>query len=180
MHHRIWTIGHSTTPIGEFIALLKAHEIQRLIDVRTVPHSRYNPQFNTESFVNSVSGAAVSYQHSARLGGLQKPKKDSVKTGWRNDSFRGFADYMQSEMFWNTLEQLMADSQVLRTAIMCAEAMPWQCHRSLIADALASRGYEVQHILSSTQSEPHGLTSFATFENGMLFYPESADCLRLF
>jgi len=110
MAHKLWTIGHSTRPIDEFIALLKAHNIQRLVDVRTIPRSRHNPQFNTESLAHRIAGVAVSYQHVAELGGLRKPKKESVNTGWRNDSFRGYADYMQSGIFRTALDKLIARS----------------------------------------------------------------------
>ena len=180
MAHKLWTIGHSTRPIDEFIALLKAHTIQRLVDVRTIPRSRHNPQFNAQSLANSLADAAVRHQHVGQLGGLRKPRKDSVNIGWHNDRFRGYADHMQSEIFWNALEKLVTDSQEVRTAIMCAEAVPWRCHRSLIADALSTQGWDVQHILSDTKADQHQLTSFATFENGMLVYPKSDDRLRLF
>lgn len=176
----LWTIGHSTRPIDEFISLLNAHDIQQLVDVRTVPRSRYNPQFNAEALASSLIGAAVSYQHSASLGGLRKPRRDSVNTGWRNESFRGYADYMQSEAFWEALDELMADSQKLRTAIMCAEAVPWRCHRSLVADALVSRGWEARHIMSETKADLHRLTPFATVENGRLSYPGPTATHRLF
>lgn len=176
----LWTIGHSTKPIDEFLSLLNAHGIQRLVDVRTIPRSRYNPQFNTEALASSLAGAAISYQHSASLGGLRKPREDSINTGWRNESFRGYADYMQSAAFGSALEELMADSQELRTAIMCAEAMPWRCHRSLIADALLVRDWEVRHIMSEKKVNQHQLTSFAGKENGLLHYPVPNAAPRLF
>ena len=176
----LWTIGHSTRPIQEFVALLKAYGIQQLVDVRTVPRSRYNPHFNTEALASNLTSEAVSYQHSASLGGLRKPKRDSINTGWRNDSFRGYADYMQSETFWKALDELMADSRELKTAIMCAEAVPWRCHRFLIADALVTRGWEVLHIMSEKETDQHQLTSFAMIENGQLCYPKGKDDLRLF
>lgn len=179
MPHRLWTIGHSTRPINEFIALLKTHDIHRLVDVRTVPRSRHNPQFNTESLASSLASTGISYQHSARLGGLREAQRDSVNTGWRNDSFRGYADYMRSDEFWSALDTLMAHSQELRTAIMCAEAIPWRCHRSLIADALLTRGWTVRHIVSETKADQHQLTSFSKVENGRLRYPASHDDLRL-
>lgn len=172
MPQTLWTIGHSTRPIDEFVSLLNAHDIQRLVDVRTIPRSRYNPQFNTEVLAHSLASAAVSYQHSASLGGLRKPQKDSINTGWRNKSFRGYADYMESEPFWKALAELMTGSQKLRTAIMCAEAVPWRCHRSLIADALVTRGWEARHIMSGTKADQHQLTSFARTENGLLYYPK--------
>jgi uncharacterized protein (DUF488 family) len=171
----LWTIGHSTRPIDEFLSLLKTHTIQRLVDVRTVPRSRYNPQFNTEALATSLAGEGISYQHAAPLGGLRKPRKDSINIGWRNNSFRGYADYLQSEAFWRALDHLTADSQELRTAIMCAEAVPWRCHRLLIADALLTRGLEVRHIMSETNADLHRLTLFAAVDdNGLLTYPSPA------
>ncbi len=180
MSHVLWTIGHSTRSIDEFIALLKIPSVQRLVDVRTIPRSRHNPQFNGEALATSLTSAAISYQQSASLGGLRKAKMDSINTGWRNDSFRGYADYMQSDGFWKALDELMADSREVRTAIMCAEAVPWRCHRSLIADALLTRGWEVRHIMSEAKTNQHQLTSFAKIENGVLYYPESDDDIRLF
>jgi len=127
-----------------------------------------------------LTNATISYQHSAKLGGLRKPKKDSINTGWRNASFRGYADYMQSEAFWQAFDELTADSRQLRNAVMCAEAVPWRCHRSLIADALVSRGWTVWHIMSETKADPHQLTSFAVVENSRLRYPKPRDSSCLF
>lgn len=180
MSHILWTIGHSTRPIDEFLALVKTHHIQQLVDVRTIPRSRHNPQYNSDTLSQSLRNEGLEYGHMPQLGGLRKPKKDSINTGWRNDSFRGYADYMQSDEFWGALDRLMVDSQQLKTAIMCAEALPWRCHRSLIADAVLTRGWEVRHIMSETKAGQHQLTSFATFANRMLSYPESDKGLRLF
>jgi uncharacterized protein (DUF488 family) len=180
MSHILWTIGHSTRPIDEFLALLKTYCVQQLVDVRTIPRSRYNPQFNTKALAHTLAGAAISYQHSANLGGLRKPRKDSINTGWHNESFRGYADYMRSEAFWEALGELMADSQGLRTAIMCAEAVPWRCHRSLIADVLVTKDWEVRHIMSEAKADQHRLTSFAKVENGQLHYPKPGDGPLLF
>ncbi|MBS0181072.1 MAG: DUF488 domain-containing protein [Nitrospira sp.] len=166
----LWTIGHSTRPIEEFLALLKAHGVEQLIDVRTIPKSRHNPQFNTASLSTSLKRAGLNYVHMPGLGGLRKPKKDSINTGWRNASFRGYADYMQTDEFRRALDELMAESRLQHTAIMCAEAVPWRCHRNLIADALVTRDWEVQHIMSETKANRHRLTSFATAENGLLCY----------
>ncbi|HEU5406815.1 MAG TPA: DUF488 domain-containing protein [Nitrospira sp.] len=179
MSQLLWTIGHSTRPIDEFVSLLKAHGIQQLVDVRTVPRSRHNPQFNIEALSRSLTRAAIHYRHSGNLGGLRKPKKDSINTGWRNASFRGYADYMQTEEFRSALDELMAESRSPHTAIMCAEAVPWRCHRSLIADALVTRDWEVRHIMSETKADRHRLTPFATVENGLLRYP-GPDCGSLF
>lgn len=167
----VWTIGHSARPIDEFVALLLIHGVQRLVDVRTVPKSRHNPHFNAEALARSLADAAISYRHSAGLGGLRKAKKDSINAGWRNKSFRGYADYMETTEFWIALEELMAYGRDKKTAIMCAEAVPWRCHRSLIADALVSRGWAAKHIMSSIKADDHALTSFAVVERGRITYP---------
>jgi len=174
----IWTVGHSTRPIGEFTDLLGAHEISLLVDVRTVPRSRYNPQFNANTLAKSLKEAGLVSLHIPALGGLRKARKDSINIGWRNASFRGYADYMQTEEFQRALEDLMAYGTGMRTAIMCAEAVPWRCHRSLIADALVSRGWDIRHIVSPEKATPHVLTSFAHFERGRLTYPKPTDPLR--
>lgn len=179
-HPTIWTVGHSTRPIGEFTDLLRAHGIALLVDVRTIPRSRYNPQFNTDTLAQSLRDAGLQYRHLPELGGLRKPKKDSINDGWRNTSFRGYADYMQTEEFLNALEDLMAEGRLQPTAIMCAEAVPWRCHRSLIADAMVMRGWEVRHIMSPKNAAPHILTSFAHVEKGTLTYPKPNDSLSLF
>jgi uncharacterized protein (DUF488 family) len=179
----LWTIGHSTRQIGEFTDLLRAHEIRLLADVRTIPRSRHNPQFNTDALALSLRDAGLQYRHLPELGGLRKPKKDSVNDGWRNASFRGYADYLQTEEFRRALEELMAYSTGTKTAIMCAEAVPWRCHRSLIADALVVRGWEVRHILSPVKADEHQLTSFVVTDGDRLIYPQPVDPLdppRLF
>lgn len=168
----LWTIGHSTRPIEEFVTLLKAHDIRLLIDVRTTPYSRHNPQFNSESLAADLKAAGIVYRHLPELGGRRKPKPDSRNQGWRNASFRGYADYMQTEEFWKALEELMADGKKEPTAVMCAEAVPWRCHRSLISDALVSQGWTVRHILSSAPANQHSLTSFARVANGSVGYPK--------
>lgn len=180
MSHTLWTIGHSTKPRDEFLALLKAHRIEQLVDVRTIPRSRHNPQFNREILSTSLKDDGVGYRHRPQLGGLRKPKRDSINTGWRNESFRGYADYMQAAEFWRALNELMADGQGLRTAIMCAEAVPWRCHRSLIADALVVKNWHVRHIMSEAKANAHQLTSFAIVENGLLRYPDPDAAPRLF
>ena len=180
MSQILWTIGHSTKPIDEFLALLRAHGIQQLIDVRTIPRSRHDPQYNNEALSKSLQHEDLSYKHMPKLGGLRKPKKDSINTGWRNESFRGYADYMQAAEFWRALNELMADGQGLRTAIMCAEAVPWRCHRSLIADALVVKNWHVRHIMSEAKANAHQLTSFAIVENGLLRYPDPDAAPRLF
>ncbi len=176
----IWTVGHSTRPIGEFTDFLHAHEIRLLVDVRTIPRSRHNPQFNTDTLAESLRKAGLASLHMPALGGLRKALKDSINNGWRNASFRGYADYMQTDQFLNALEELMADSRLQPTAIMCAEAVPWRCHRSLIADALVPHGWDIRHIMSPEKATPHVLTSFAHFEKGALTYPKPSDHPSLF
>jgi uncharacterized protein (DUF488 family) len=171
----LWTIGHSTRPIDEFITLLRAHGIQRLIDVRTIPRSRHNPQFNAELLAKSLKNANVMYIHMPQLGGLRKAKKDSLNAGWKNASFRGYADYMQTDEFWLALEQLTRDSADTKTAIMCAEAVPWRCHRSLIADALLLKQWRVCHIMSETKADEHRLTTFAVINQDRITYPASSN-----
>lgn len=167
----LWTIGHSTRPIAEFLELLRTHEVMLLVDVRTVPRSRFNPQFNTDILAQSLRGEGFQYRHLPELGGLRKPKKDSVNVGWRNESFRGYADYMQTEEFRKALDELMADGRRFHTVIMCAEAVPWRCHRSLIADMLTVRGWTVRHIVNRNEAQVHSLTTFAVARDGTLTYP---------
>ncbi len=167
----ISTIGHSTHPLDEFLRILNAHGIRQLVDVRTVPRSRHNPQFNRETLPASLKPAGISYQHMPELGGLRHAKPDSINTGWRNASFRGYADYMKTPEFHAGLDKLIAVASKAPTAIMCAEAVPWRCHRSLIADALTARGMEVREILSTSKAQVHALTSFAKVEGSEVTYP---------
>jgi uncharacterized protein (DUF488 family) len=176
----IWTVGHSTRPIGEFTDVLRAHEIRLLVDVRTIPRSRHNPQFDTDRLAESLRKAGLGSLHTPALGGLRKARKDSINDGWRNASFRGYADYMQTDEFWHALEELMMHGRQNPTAIMCAEAVPWRCHRSLIADALLTRGWDIRHIMSPEKATQHVLTSFAHFEKSMLTYPKPNDSPSLF
>jgi uncharacterized protein (DUF488 family) len=173
------TIGHSTHPIAEFICILKAHAIARLVDVRTIPKSRHNPQFNIDSLATSLQAAGIQYHHLSGLGGLRHARKDTINTGWRNASFRGYADYMQTPEFAENLRHLMELASEVPTAIMCAEAVPWRCHRSLIADALAARGVPVLEILSATKSQLHAMTSFARVEGQRVTYPAPAKASSL-
>ena len=165
------TIGHSTRPIEEFIGLLQTHGIQMLADVRITPYSRRNPQFHLEALAKSLKDAGIQYRHMPELGGRRKTRLDSVNVGWRNESFRGYADYMQTGEFWDALDDLMAIAQRLPLAIMCAEAVPWRCHRTLISDALVSRGWTVRHIISAGSIQTHTLTPFAKLDEGRLTYP---------
>ncbi|MBV8834884.1 MAG: DUF488 domain-containing protein [Acidobacteriaceae bacterium] len=165
------TVGHSTRPVETLIEILKAHGVKRLIDVRTIPKSRHNPQYTRDALEARLRDAGIGYEHMKALGGLQHPRRNSPNLGWRNESFRGYADYMQTAEFASALETLTSAALREPVAIMCAEAVPWRCHRSLIADALTARGYPVEHILSATQSNPHTMTSFARVEGESITYP---------
>ena len=170
--HTIYTIGHSTRTIEQFIELLKAHDIEELVDVRTIPKSRHNPQFGAEELAASLQRAGIDYKHLARLGGLRHASKDSVNLGWQNTSFRGFADYMATLEFRTGLDELKALAEKKTIVIMCAESVPWRCHRSLIADALAVQGWQVLHIQSRKTASPHEPTTFLKVQDGKLTYPE--------
>lgn len=168
---RVWTVGHSTRAIDEFISLLKENEIKLLVDVRAWPASRRYPQFNTEALAESLNAHAIRYEHFPELGGKRKLKPDSRNTAWRNASFRGYADYMETTQFQKGIERLLdLTSEAGPTAIMCAEAVWWRCHRSLIADYLKVRGVEVLHIFGANKVEPHPYTPAARIVNGELSY----------
>ncbi len=169
----VLTIGHSTRSIDEFLKILKSHPIEILLDVRTVPKSRHVPHFNSDALKAALHKQGIEYQHQKKLGGLRKPIKDSVNLGWRNASFRGFADYMQTDEFWEALQDLIEVFQERRVVLMCAEAVPWRCHRSLIADALLVKKVEVSHIISETSSPPHELTPFAVIQGERITYPRA-------
>ena len=169
--HPIFTIGHSTHPLGQFIDLLRVHEVTLVADVRTVPRSRHNPQFNRDTLPEALAAAGIGYRHLPGLGGLRRTRPDSRNTGWRNSSFRGFADYMQTAEFPAGLDELLSLAQQWRVAIMCAEAVPWRCHRSLIADALFARGISVEHIVSAGHTQAHRPTPFARIEGLCVTYP---------
>ena len=167
----VLTVGHSTRPLAEFIALLAAHSVTRLIDVRTVPRSRHNPQFNRETLSKKLRSARIGYVHLRKLGGLRHARRDSQNMCWRNASFRGFADYMQTPDFDAGLGRLIKLAKQKKTALMCAEAVPWRCHRSLIADALVVRGIRVKDIISGKRSQIHLLTSFGRVQGKCITYP---------
>ncbi len=167
----VLTIGHSTKSLEEFLELLRAHGVKRLIDVRSVPRSRRNPQFNRDTLAEALPAAGIAYSHAAGLGGLRKPRRDSPNGAWRNESFRGYADYMLTPEFGRALDELMASAAREQVAIMCAEAVHWRCHRSLIADALAAHGVEVFHITGTGLPKRHVITPFAQIEGTRVTYP---------
>lgn len=167
----IYTIGHSTRPIEVFISLLKAHEVNRLVDIRTVPRSRHNPQFGKEALAESLAAAGIAYTHLPGLGGLRRTSAASPNKGWRNSSFRGYADYMQTPEFAASLEEAIGLAHESRIALMCAEAVPWRCHRSLVADALLARDICVEEIIDTARRQPHKLTSFARVKGHSVTYP---------
>lgn len=170
----VLTIGHSTRPLDEFIALLAAHSVSRLIDVRTVPRSRHNPQFNRDTLPAALEAAGIGYAHVAGLGGFRRTHPGSLNMGWRNVSFRGFADYMQTPEFADNLADLIGEAKHERIALMCAEAVPWRCHRSLIADALVVHGIRAEEIISATRLQVHTLTPFASVDGMEITYPPQA------
>jgi len=168
---KIWTIGHSTRSIDDFISLLKKNEIKLLADVRSLPGSKRYPQFNREALAESLNAHVIRYEHFPELGGRRKPNADSRNTTWRNASFRGYADYMETEQFHKDAERLLAFAREAGPpAMMCAEAVWWRCHRSLISDYLKARGIEVMHILDASKTESHPFTSPARIVNGELSY----------
>lgn len=167
----IFTVGHSTRSLDDLVQILRAHGVERLVDVRTIPRSRHNPQFNRETLSKALHNRRFSYRHMKTLGGLRHARRDSTNTGWRNASFRGFADYMQTAAFTEALEKLIQLAKQKPTAIMCAEAVPWRCHRSVIADALLVQCIPVRHILSSGPTKPHTLTPFAHVQGTWITYP---------
>jgi len=167
----VHTVGHSTRPIEEFIELLQAHLIAQLVDVRKIPRSRRHPQFNSEALAASLSSQGIVYRHMPELGGLRHAHRDSINTAWRNASFRGYADYMQTSEFQAALQALIVVAAGAPTSIMCAEAVPWKCHRSLIGDALLVQGIRVLDIMSPAKAAPHVLTPFAKVNGTVVTYP---------
>ena len=167
----IYTVGHSTHSLEEFLDLLRHYSILRLVDVRTIPRSRHNPQFNKETLSTVLRNRRIGYRHMKELGGLRRARPDSPNTGWQNASFRGYADYMQTGSFAAGVGKLIQLLKEKTTAIMCAEAVPWRCHRSLIGDALVVRGIEVRDIFSLTNVRPHALTPMARVRGTAITYP---------
>jgi uncharacterized protein (DUF488 family) len=175
----IFTIGHSTHPIDKFIDLLESNGVKQLIDIRTIPKSRRNPQFNSDALAASLHKAKIAYVHMKDLGGLRHPRKDSISTGWRNDSFRGYADYMQTQEFAAALARAIALAKKKPTALMCAEAVPWRCHRSLVSDALLARHIRVLEIIGPAKPKEHEFTSFARVHGTTVTYPADQTSLAL-
>jgi len=169
----VWTIGHSTRTLEALVDLLLKNRIELLADVRTAPGSRRMPHFGRASLETELPRRRIAYMHLPALGGLRKPAAESMNTGWRNPSFRGYADYMQTAEFEAGLTELLRLATECRTSLMCAEALPWRCHRSLIADALTVRGVEVLHITGPGRVQRHVMTSFAQVEDGRVVYPDT-------
>lgn len=167
----MWTVGHSTRTLEELVDLVRAHEIDTVVDVRTVPRSRRHPHFTKDALTLSLPQAAIAYVHMPGLGGLRKAQTDSLNTGWRTDAFRGYADYMQTDEFARNLETLTALDKTSRLGVMCAEAEPWRCHRNLLADALVVRGVEVRHIVGHGAVARHILTPWAQRDGVRITYP---------
>jgi uncharacterized protein (DUF488 family) len=168
---RIFTVGHSNRSTAEFLRLLKSQHLKLVVDVRTIPKSRHNPQFGQSRLKQSLKRHGIEYRHMAGLGGLRHSSKDSKNKAWRNLAFRGYADYMQTPEFAANLKKLMALSKRKRLVLMCAEAVPWRCHRSLIGDALLVHGLAVEDIFSPTQTRPHKMTPFARVRKKKIIYP---------
>jgi uncharacterized protein (DUF488 family) len=176
----LFTIGHSTHSIEKFIELLNTHRVQHLVDVRSIPKSRHVPQFNTDTLAASLNAANIAYTHLKSLGGRRHSRKDSINTGWRNTSFRGYADYMATPQFAEGIAALSAIARTAATAIMCAEAVPWRCHRSLIADAMTLQSWDVRDILTAAPATPHKLTPFLKVVDGAPTYPDPSESGILF
>lgn len=171
----VYTIGHSTRSADQFLSILRAFGIEVVADIRTVPRSRRNPQFDQAELKRSLAETHIEYVHLPGLGGLRRARKDSINTGWENTSFRGYADYMQTPEFEAALEDFIRRAAEKPTAILCAEAVPWRCHRSLVGDALLVRGVSVEDILSERSSKPRKLTPWARVEGPKITYPKKID-----
>ena len=168
----VYTFGHSTRSLDEFVELLRHYGIQRLVDIRTIPRSRHNPQFTKDVLALFLRNRRIAYRHMKELGGLRHTRSDSLNTGWQNASFRGFADYMQTPEFADAVAKLIELANKKTTAIMCAEAVPWRCHRSLIGDALVVRGIQVMDIISLTSARSHAITPMAKVDGTRITYPQ--------
>jgi uncharacterized protein (DUF488 family) len=166
----VFTIGHSTHPVDAFVGLLRPHGVRTLVDVRTIPRSRRHPQFNAGPLAAALAAASIEYRHIAALGGLRRPRPDSVHTAWTHPAFRGYADHMETAEFRAGFDSLLSCAAGSPTAVMCAEALWWQCHRRLVADALVAGGVEVVHILASGAPRRHEITPFAAISGGRVSY----------
>ena len=166
----VFTVGHSTHAVDAFVGLLRPHGVRAIADVRTIPRSRRHPQFNAEALAAVLEAESISYRHFAELGGLRRPRPESIHTAWTHPAFRGYADHMETAAFEAGLERLLSYAAEVPTAVMCAEAPWWRCHRRLLADALAARGVPVVHILGSGAPQRHELTPFATILDGRVAY----------
>lgn len=168
---RLFTVGHSTRPLDELAALLRENGVTQLFDVRSLPRSRHNPQFNSDALAAELLARGIAYAHRPELGGMRKPKPGSINQGWKEEGFRGYADHMLTAEFERALVELMKEAELRPVAIMCAEALPSHCHRSLISDALSVRSLEVRHIMGPGKTESHVLTTFAQVEGVRITYP---------
>ncbi len=168
----LYTIGHSTRSLEDMVAILQSFHIKKLMDIRTIPKSKFNPQSNKEVFAKNLPLYGIEYEHLAGMGGLRRAKKDSVNAGWRNASFRGYADYMQTEDFKGYLKQLLTQAAQTPIAIMCAEALPWRCLRSLVADAAIIHGFEVINIMGPAKGSFHALNPMAKVKGDKIYYPK--------
>jgi uncharacterized protein (DUF488 family) len=171
----IWTIGHSDRSLEIFLALLHHHGVSLVVDVRKMPRSRHNPQFNQDTFPGALADTGVGYVYMPGLGGMRRPQPDSPNMAWKNTSFRGYADYMLTPEFDQSIREMLEHARNQRAALTCAEAVPWRCHRSLIADALVARGISVVHILSAIQTQPHTLRPWAEVRGNRVTYPLHGD-----
>lgn len=171
----IFTIGHSTRPIEEFLEILKHYHVTELVDIRTIPKSRHNPQFNGDALAHVLRNHHIGYRHQKNLGGLRYAHKDSINMGWRNASFRGYADYMQTDEFTDGIQELITSADYKTVAIMCAEAVPWRCHRSLVGDALLVRGVQVKDIFNINSVKLHTLTPWAVVQGVTITYPKQSE-----
>jgi uncharacterized protein (DUF488 family) len=167
----VYTIGHGTRTIEAFVQILQSHEIATVVDVRTITKSRHNPQYNEEDLRKSLTQKGIGYIHCSGLGGLRHTTKDSMNTAWHNESFRGYADYMQTAQFQAALQHIIDIIRQKQTVIMCAETLPWRCHRSLIGDALLLHNIAVTDVINEKSSKPHALTSFAKIDGTTITYP---------
>ncbi len=169
---KLYTVGHSTRTLDEFVATLKAYNIDFLVHIRSVPRSLHTPQFNHETLADMLPKEGIDYRHVELLGGLRYAKKDSPNQGWHNKSFRGYADYMQTDDFRKGIDELMDITKKHTAAIMCAEVLPWRCHRSMVGDAMIVRGYQVIDIFDENKAVDEKLTSFAQVSGETITYPD--------